>query len=173
MPHDQDVAYANTKPIFSKLFTNEVKKAEKHLNDNYNNEIEDNITNFKDNIRENNENTYTELLIDKFNEINFKSVLEKKYTMKQLVDSMSNEELAFLSYGKPAKIRSGTGIIEEFYNAGITGKYKIPGGDTLDGPAGLRQSEISMGSTGWPCSKALASSFDIDLIKKIKNIFKN
>ena len=24
-----------------------------------------------------------------------------------------------------------------------------------------------MGSTGWPCSKALASSFDIDLIKKI------
>ena len=93
--------------------------------------------------------------------------------MKQLVDSMSNEELAFLSYGKPAKIRSGTGIIEGFYNAGITGKYKIQGGDTLDGPAGLRQSEISMGSTGWPCSKALASSFDIDLIKKIKNIFKN
>ena len=167
VPHDPDVADANTKPIFSKLFNNDAKKTEKNLNDKYNNEIEDGITNFKDNIRENNENTYTELPIDKFNEINFKSVLEKKYTMEQLIDSMSNEELAFLSYGKPAKIRSGTGIIGGFYNAGITGKYKIPGGDTLDGPAGLRQSEISMGSTGWPCSTALTSTFDIDLIKKV------
>ena len=87
--------------------------------------------------------------------------------MEQLIDTMSNEELAFLSYGKTNKIRSGTGIIGGFYNSGITGKYKIPGGGTLDGPAGLRQSEISMGSTAWPCSTALASSFDLDLIKKV------
>ena len=58
--------------------------------------------------------------------------------MEQLIDTMSNEELAFLSYGKTNKIRSGTGIIGGFYNSGITGKYNIPGGDTLDGPAGLR-----------------------------------
>ena len=87
--------------------------------------------------------------------------------MEQLIDTMSNEELAFLSYGKTNKIRSGTGIIGGFYNSGITGKYNIPGGDTLDGPAGLRQSEITMGSTAWPCSTALASSFDLDLIKKV------
>ena len=87
--------------------------------------------------------------------------------MEQLIDTMSNEELAFLSYGKTNKIRSGTGIIGGFYNSGITGKYNIPSGDTHDGPAGLRQSEISMGSTAWPCSTALASSFDLDLIKKV------
>ena len=162
VPHDPDVANANTKPIFSELFKNN-KKIEKN---NYNNEIiHDNK--LKENIKDNNEVSYTNLPTDKFNEINFKSVLEKKYTMEQLVDSMSNEELAFLSYGKGAKIRAGTGIIGGFYNAGITGKYKIPGGDTLDGPAGLRQSEVTMGSTGWPCSTALASSFDVDLIKKV------
>ena len=42
--------------------------------------------------------------------------------MEQLIDTMSNEELAFLSYGKTNKIRSGTGIIGGFYNSGITGK---------------------------------------------------
>jgi len=164
VPHDPEVADANTKPVFSELFSNK-KNLEK---DNYNNEIIHN-NDLKENIKvkDNNEVSYTNLPTDKFNDINFKSVLEKKYTMEQLVDSMSNEELAFLSYGKSAKIRTGTGIIGGFYNAGITGKYKIPGGDTLDGPAGLRQSEISMGSTGWPCSTALASSFDVDLIKKV------
>ena len=34
---------------------------------------------------------YSYLPTDKFNKINFKSVLEKKYTMEQLVDSMTNE----------------------------------------------------------------------------------
>ena len=167
VPHDPEVADANTKPIFSKLFNNDNTKKEKKINDNYRKEKTYNYTKVKQTLLDNNQNTYTELPIDKFNEINFKSVLEKKYTMEQLVDSMSNEELTFLSYGKSPKIRAGTGIIGGFYNAGITGKYRIPGGDTLDGPAGLRQSEVSMGSTGWPCSTALASSFDIDLIKKV------
>ena len=166
IPHDPEVADANKKPIFNELFNNNIQNIEKINDLNINNftKVKDN-----DNIRNNNinENTYINLPTDKFNEINFKSVLEKKYTMEQLIDTMSNEELAFLSYGKTNKIRSGTGIIGGFYNSGITGKYNIPGGDTLDGPAGLRQSEITMGSTAWPCSTALASSFDLDLIKKI------
>ena len=166
IPHDPEVADANKKPIFNELFNNNIQNIEKINDLNINNftKVKDN-----DNIRNNNinENTYINLPTDKFNEINFKSVLEKKYTMEQLIDTMSNEELAFLSYGKTNKIRSGTGIIGGFYNSGITGKYNIPGGDTLDGPAGLRQSEITMGSTAWPCSTALASSFDLDLIKKV------
>ena len=112
-------------------------------------------------------NSNNTLPTNKFNKINFKSVLEGKYSMEQLVDSMTNEELAYLSYGKKSYIRSGCGIIGGQYNSGITGKYNIPSGDTCDGPAGLRQSEEKMGSTAWPCSTALASSFDIELIKKV------
>ena len=114
--------------------------------------LENKINNLNANI-----NSYNNLPTDKFNEINFKTVLQKKHTMEQLVDTMSDEELAFLSYGKGCNIRDGTGVIGGAYNSGITGKYNIPGGDTLDGPAGLRHSEISLGSTGWPCSTALAS----------------
>ena len=113
------------------------------------------------------QNEYSNLPTNKFNEINFKSVLEKKYTMDELLDTMTNEELAFLSYGKEATIRQGTGIIGGFYNSGPTAKYNIPYGDTADGPAGLRQSEVKMGSTGWPCSTALASTFDVDIMKKV------
>ena len=91
----------------------------------------------------------------------------KKHTMDELVDSMTNEELAFLSFGKLGTIRHGTGIIGGYYNSGPTGKYNIPFGDTNDGPAGLRQSEVKMGSTAWPCSTALASTFDVELLRKV------
>ena len=167
IPHDPEVANANTKPNFNDLFNYENKKNKKDLNEKYDEIILENKNN-NQKLKENDDkDTYNNLPTDKFNEINFKSVLEKKYTMEQLVDSMSNEELAFLSYGKSSNIRSGTGVIGGLYNSGITGKYNILGGDTLDGPAGLRQSEVYLGSTGWPCSTALASSFDIDLIKKV------
>jgi len=167
IPHDPDVANAMTKPNFTELFN-----YEKHETNNDKIEEDSNekkfIQNKNDKLKENNDKyNYNNLPTDKFNDINFKSVLEKRYTMEQLVDSMSNEELAFLSYGKSCNIRAGTGVIGGLYNSGMTGKYNIPGGDTLDGPAGLRQSEVYLGSTGWPCSTALASSFDIDLIKKV------
>jgi beta-glucosidase len=166
VPHDPDVANANTKPDFRKLFFDNKKN-------NNNKEIvnDEKIILKQENeiqINENEEkNQYSNLPTDVFNEINFKSVLEKKHKMEELVDLLSNEELAFLSYGKPGTIRHGTGIIGGFYNSGPTAKYNIPYGDTNDGPAGLRQSEISMASTAWPCSTALASSFDLDLIKKV------
>ena len=168
VPHDPEVADANTKPSFNDLFNIKEKKEENiEMNNEYHYDktfLENKIKKLKEDI---NNNTYNNLPTDKFNEINFKTVLQKKYTMEQLVDTMSDEELAFLSYGKSCNIRDGTGVIGGLYNSGITGKYYIPGGDTLDGPAGLRQSEISLGSTGWPCSTALASSFDIDLVKKV------
>ena len=168
IPHDPDVANAMTKPNFTELFNYEKQeinndKIEEGLNE------KKFIGNKSNKLKENDDDkyNYNNLPTDKFNDINFKSVLEKRYTMEQLVDSISNEELAFLSYGKSCNIRAGTGVIGGLYNSGITGKYNIPGGDTLDGPAGLRQSEVYLGSTGWPCSTALASTFDIDLMKKV------
>ena len=165
IPKDPELPDPNIKPDFSKLFfTNN--------NNNENNKNEECFKNEMINIERLNtdnilQNEYTDLPTDKFNEINFKSVLEQRYTMDELVDSMTNEELAFLSYGKDATVRSGTGIIGGFYNSGPTAKYNIPYGDTMDGPAGLRQSEVKMGSTGWPCSTALASTFDVELMKLV------
>ena len=177
IPHDPDVADANKKPDFNTLFIN------KNNTESFENNIDnteffgyDAINLNQQNLislngekeeKENKIDEYSYLPTDKFNKINFKSVLEKKYTMEQLVDSMTNEELAFLSFGKPPTIRAGTGIIGGLYNSGPTGKYNIPSGNTNDGPAGLRQSEVIIGSTAWPCSTALASSFDVDLIKKV------
>ena len=173
IPHDPDVADANKKPDFNKLFRKNDEKFENNnedfesFGDDSINLNQRNLVSLNDENEEKKIDEYSYLPTDKFNQINFKSVLEKKYTMEQLVDSMTNEELAFLSFGKPATTRSGTGIIGGFYNSGPTGKYNIPYGNTNDGPAGLRQSEVIMGSAAWPCSTALASSFDIDLIKKI------
>ena len=178
IPKDPDVYDANTKPDFNDLFfenNNYEEENECDKNDIFNNyytysnaDEENNHLNsyhlIKDNLLE---NEYTNLPTDKFNEINFKTVLTKNYTIDQLVNTMTNEELAFLSFGKIATIRDGTGIIGGYYNSGPTGKYNIPFGDTLDGPAGLRQSEEKMGSTAWPCSTALASTFDVELLQKV------
>ena len=175
IPHDPEVADANKKPDFNKLFknNNHTESFENNINDMnfFGNDIinlnQQNLISLNDEKEEKEIYEYSYLPTDKFNKINFKSVLEKKYTMEQLVDSMTNEELAFLSFGKPATIRKGTGIIGGFYNSGPTGKYNIPYGNTNDGPAGLRHSEDIIGSTAWPCPTALASSFDVDLIKKV------
>ena len=178
IPKDPDVFDANTKPNFTDLFfdndnkqknyectNNDKIKNYYHYSENYEENKHLNIKSLiKDNLLE---NEYTNLPTDKINTINFKTVLTKNYTMDQLVDTMTNEELAFLSFGKIATIRDGTGIIGGYYNSGPTAKYNIPFGDTLDGPAGLRQSEVKMGSTAWPCSTALASTFDVEILKKV------
>ena len=163
IPHDPDVADANTKPDFNKLFlANEICE-KKIIPKNKNNIL---LKNGKEKSYQY-VNQYTNIPTNNFNSINFKTVLEKKYKMSDLVNSMTNEELAFLSYGKSGTIRRGTGIIGGFYNSGPTAKYNIPYGDTNDGPAGLRHSEVNMASTAWPCSTALASTFDLELIKKV------
>ena len=161
VPPDEDVANANKKPDFRSLFPSNELKSE-----NENRKLDEALftTSQETKLQADEQNTYP---TDQFNELNFKSVLEEKYTMEELVDAMTNEELASLSYGKGGYVRSGTGIIGGLFNAGLTKKYNIPFGDTCDGPAGLRQSEEKMGSTAWPCSTALASSFDVDLLKKV------
>ena len=162
IPHDPEVANANKRPDFKALFNTNFEKVET-VNKGNNNPVSEEQHYLKSDPNEG----YSNIPTDKINTINFKSVLEKKYTMEQLVETMTNEELAYLSYGKTGTIKSGTGVIGGDYNSGLTGKYNIPYGDTNDGPAGLRQSEVKMGSTAWPCSTALASSFDVNLIKKV------
>jgi beta-glucosidase len=119
VPQDKDVFDSNKKPNFSN-FTN-------YLNENFRKlreKIDDNQIFNLDNNNDN--NLYSEIPTNAFNEINFKSVLQKKYKMEQLVDSMTNEELIFLSYGKKSNIKGGKGLIGGFYNSGITRKYNIP-----------------------------------------------
>ena len=176
IPKDPDVFDANTKPDFNDLFFDNDQEnyectKDNIINNNYHyseNNEENRHLNIKSLIKDNLvENENTNLPTDRINTINFKTVLTRNYTLEQLVDTMTNEELAFLSFGKIATIRDGTGIIGGYYNSGPTGKYNIPFGDTLDGPAGLRQSEVKMGSTAWPCSTALASTFDVEILKKV------
>ena len=176
IPKDPDVFDANTKPDFNDLFFDNDQEnyectKDNIINNNYHyseNNEENRHLNIKSLIKDNLvENENTNLPTDRINTINFKTVLIRNYTLEQLVDTMTNEELAFLSFGKIATIRDGTGIIGGYYNSGPTGKYNIPFGDTLDGPAGLRQSEVKMGSTAWPCSTALASTFDVEILKKV------
>ena len=176
-PSDSEVLDANIKPNFEKLFLendfekyNIMQKGKLNLNLFIQNNLQEN--NFRKLIENNpvkfdDKDEYSILPTNKFSEINFKSVLEKNYTMEQLVESMTNEELAFLSYGKPSFINNGNGIIGGLYNSDITGKYNIPYAETVDGPAGIRQSELKMGSTAFPCATALASSFDLALMQKV------
>ena len=162
VPKDPDVSSANEKPNFDELFFDNYNK--RQLSEEETFEGQENLKTLSSKTEI---NYYTNIPTDKFNEINFKSVLEKQHSMSELIDSMTNEELAFLSYGKNGNIRRGTGIIGGFYNSGLTGKYNIPSGDTNDGPAGLRHSEVDMQATAWPCSTALASSFDLELVQQI------
>ena len=158
IPSDPDVAQANEKPDFKSLFSS---------NDVENGNEDKKILKNKMIVRRLEENEDDTLPTDNFNKINFKSVLEEEYSMEELVDSLTDKELAYLSYGKSGYVRSGTGIIGGQFNSGLTKKYNIPYGDTCDGPAGLRQSEKKMGSTAWPCSTGLASSFDTNLLKQV------
>ena len=177
-PSDSEIPDANRKPNFEQLFSknNDFEKYNKmqtgylYYNIFTQNSLEEN--NFRELIENNtvkfdDKDQYSILPTIKFSEINFKSVLEKNYTMEQLVESMSNEELAFLSYGKPSFINNGKGVIGGLYNSDITGKYNIPYAETVDVPSGIRQSELKMGSTAFPCATALASSFDLNLIQKV------
>ena len=176
-PSDSEDLDANIKPNFEKLFSKNdfekynAKQTEKLKynsliqnslqKNNFRKLIENNTTKFDD------KDDYSILPTNKFSEINFKTVLDKNYTMEQLVESMSNEELAFLSYGKPSLVNNGKGIIGGLYNSNLTGKYNIPYAETVDGPAGIHQSKLKMGSTAFPCATALASSFDLNLIQKV------
>ena len=177
VPKDPEVVDANTIPDFDKLFTendfdtfNEKQKVTidfPPLLSQNNEEVIKRELYEEESNNVNDKEFFSILPTNKFAEINFKSVLEKKYTMDQLVDSMTNEELAFLSYGKPFLIEYEDSILGGLYNSGITGKYNIPYAKANDGPTGIRQSDQKFGSTAFPCPTALASSFDLNIIKKV------
>ena len=167
-PNDKDVENANIKPNFDDLFT-------ENDFDSYNQNQEKGKLRLLSTIDENmnifnDENKKIINLQEEINEINFKSVLENKYTMKQLVEAMTDEELAFLSYGKNGHIFMADGAFGGNYKEDMTGKYNIPYVDTDDGPAGLRQADEKMQSTAFPAASALASSFDLEMMEKIGEI---
>ena len=166
VPQDPDIFDSNKKINFENLINIIDKNENNNVKFGIINKgiINKNILFLEDN---DNPNIYSDQPTNIFNKINFKTVLEKKYSMEQLVDSMTNEELAFLSYGKSKSIRGGKFVIGGNYNSGVTSKYNIPFSDVLDGSGGLSHSEKELSSTSWPCATALASSFDIDLIQKI------
>ena len=127
IPKDPDVFDANTKPDFNDLFFDNDQEnyectKDNIINNNYHyseNNEENRHLNIKSLIKDNLvENENTNLPTDRINTINFKTVLTRNYTLEQLVDTMTNEELAFLSFGKIATIRDGTGIIGGYYNSG-------------------------------------------------------
>ena len=165
VPQDDDVFDSNKKPNFENFTYKDNQTLDSFSNSDISNIYKE--INLKNMLVNDGKYIYSEIPTNKFNEINFKNILLKKYNMEQLVDSMTNEELAFLSLGKPGYIIGGKGGIGGFYNSGITGKYNIPFGDILNGPEGLYQSEITLSSTSWPCATGLASSFDIELIEKV------
>ena len=167
-PNDKDVENANIKPNFDDLFT-------ENDFDSYNQNQEKGRLRLLSTIDENmnifnDENKKIINLQEEINEINFKSVLENKYTMKQLVEAMTDEELAFLSYGKNGHIFMADGAFGGNYKEDMTGKYNIPYVDIDDGPAGLRQADEKMQSTAFPAASALASSFDLEMMEKIGEI---
>ena len=153
-PEDPDVANANEMPDFKSFMNNHIpdkKRDKEHWP--------------SQKISQNGAPDY--FPTDNISAINMKSVLEGNYTLKQMIKDMSDEELAFLAVGHPAKIKHATGIIGGNYNAEVTQRHLIPSGDTTDGPAGLRQSEYFMQSTAWPSSTVLACTFDTNLVQKL------
>ena len=82
VPHDPEVADANNKPNFTQILSyNEVNN---NLILEYNPDIKKSSHN-SNKLKNNEEKSYNNLPTNKFNEINFKSVLENKYTMEQLM----------------------------------------------------------------------------------------
>lgn len=87
--------------------------------------------------------------------IMLKDVAEGRYTYKDFISQLSDEELIALSYSQPPEFPRGTAGI------GNMKKYGVPNAQTADGPNGLRR---TVPSTCFPCATALACSFDEELI---------
>ncbi|MCQ2818948.1 MAG: glycoside hydrolase family 3 C-terminal domain-containing protein [archaeon] len=173
-PKDPDVKDANTKPNFEEIMKVNYESKDNNLNKEEESDTSSShLSSSSDytvyNLTAEESQEQRTIPTDKISEINFKTVLQRKHKMEDLVNIMSNEEIAFLTYGHTAKIKSGTGIIGGNYNSDILGKYLIPSGDTNDGPAGIRQAEVFLQSAAWPCSTLLASTFDINVMEKVGN----
>ncbi len=83
-------------------------------------------------------------------------------SVAQLIEGLSNEELAHLLGGQP-----NTGVANTF-GFGNLPEYEIINAMTADGPAGLRiNKECGVNTTAWPCSTLLACSWNEDIVFKV------
>lgn len=91
-------------------------------------------------------------------------VAEKKITLEEFMEQLSNKDLTYLLGGQP-----NTGVANT-YGWGNLPDYGVPNIMTADGPAGLRIApECHIYTTAWPCATQLACSWDEELVEAIGN----
>lgn len=93
--------------------------------------------------------------------ITLKQVYDKEYTLDELLEQLTDDELITLLGGRP-----NAGVAN---TAGIGGleSHGIPAAMTADGPAGLRlRPELEEKTTAFPCATLIACSWDLELAEK-------
>lgn len=94
--------------------------------------------------------------------IMLKDVAEGKATLDQLIEQLTDEELADLLGGQPNTGAANT------YGMGNIPDHRVPNIMTADGPAGLRiQPQCGICTTAWPCATLLACSWNEDLVYQV------
>lgn len=89
-------------------------------------------------------------------------VAEGKLSLEDFMAQLSDEDLIHLLGGQP-----NTGVADTF-GYGNLPEYGIPNIMTADGPAGLRiKPDRGVCTTAWPCTTALASSWNTEIVEKI------
>ena len=102
---------------------------------------------------------------DSYKGITYADVLAGTATWEELIAQMSYNELIDLAYGKYGSWSYGfTGMIG-FSDDAIAEKYGIYGGDTADGPQGLRMQYKN--ATFWPNATLQAATWNTELIYEI------
>ena len=92
----------------------------------------------------------------------FIDVAERKISLKEFMNQLSDDELLHLLGGQP-----NVGIANTF-GLGNLPDYGVPSLMTADGPAGLRiNAECSMNTTAWPCATLLACTWNPTLVQQI------
>ncbi len=102
---------------------------------------------------------------DNYKGITYADILAGTATWDELIAQMSYSELIDLAYGKYGSWSYGyTGMIG-FSDDAIAEKYGIYGGDTADGPQGLRMQYKN--TTFWPNATLKACTWNTELIYEI------
>lgn len=102
---------------------------------------------------------------DNYTGITYADILAGTATWDELIAQMSYNELIDLAYGKYGSWSYGfTGLIG-FSDDAIVEKYGIYGGDTADGPQGLRMQYKN--TTFWPNATLQAATWNTELIYQI------
>lgn len=89
-------------------------------------------------------------------------VEQKKATMEEFMEQLTDEEMVRLLCGQP-----NTGVANTF-GMGNLPKYGVPNVMTEDGPAGVRiNSDCGVNTTAWPCATLLACSWNEELVEEV------